>query len=109
MNGEDMEITTEHRDNGLLGVSIKGDMNIYHALDGKDALMKALGGAGEVEFDLTGVKEFDSSGLQLLLLAFRETARNGGKARLSDMSGPVESVIWLFNLHEHFGTTGHGA
>lgn len=104
-----MQITTEHREGQAALVAITGEMNIYHALDGKAALMKALGSVGDIDLDLSGVNEFDSAGLQLLILAFRETERRGSRMRLSAKSEQVGNVMGIFRLNEFFGATGHGA
>lgn len=98
-----MEITTIHNDENTASVAITGEMNIYHALDGKERLMKAIENAADIELDLTNVTEFDSSGLQLVLLARREAERNGNRLRITGKSGPVEDVLTLFRLGEFFG------
>lgn len=99
-----MEITANM--NGRTAeVGIKGEMNIYHAQNGKEELMRHIAEADAVELDLSGVTEFDSSGLQILLLAHREMDRNGKELRVKAKSGAVENVIGLFNLGELFERT----
>lgn len=100
-----MEITTIHNDTNATSVVVTGEMNIYHALDGKELLMKAIGDAADVELDLSNVTEFDSSGLQLVLLAYREAERNGNRLRIKGKNERVENVIALFRLGELFGCT----
>lgn len=83
---------------GSATVAIEGEMNIYRAIELKAGLMKAIDEAESVELDLSGVSEFDSSGLQLLLLAWKEAGRQNKKLTLSAASAPVDSVVELFNL-----------
>lgn len=83
-------------------VAVTGEMNIYNALELKSALMKSIDDSEAVDLDLSGVSEFDSAGLQILLLARRESERNGKTFNLASKSAPVESVIGLFNLGEFF-------
>jgi len=89
-----------------LAVLIEGEMNIYSALELKEGLMRALGDAGSVEADLTGVTEFDSAGLQLLLLASREAAKNGARFSVRAASEPVGAVVELFCLNGFLGLPG---
>jgi len=101
LNGADMEINIQKNDR-MAEVAITGEMNIYNALDLKAALLKTIDEAEAVDLDLSGVSEFDSSGLQLLLLALRQSERGGKQLRFTAKSAPVESVIGLFNLGELF-------
>lgn len=98
-----MEITSTVKDGNTSRVRIKGDLNIYNALAAKEQLAGALAGAENIELDLSNVTEFDSSGLQLLVLACKETERKGHRFVLTDRSEPVETVIRLFRLSEFFG------
>lgn len=96
-----MEIIIQKNGN-TAGVAVGGEMNIYNALELKAALMKSIDESETVELDLSGVSEFDSAGLQLLLLARKECERGGKRLRFTAKSAPVESVIGLFNLGELF-------
>lgn len=97
-----MEITSTIKGGNTAEVRIKGELNIYNALAAKELLAGALADAQNVELDLSGVTEFDSSGLQLLVLACKETERKGHRFALSDRSEPVETVIRLFRMTEFF-------
>lgn len=83
-------------------IRVDGEMNIYHANELKDGLMKAVDGQKRVVLDLSLVSEMDSSGLQVLLLAWREAERKGVPFRLSGTSGQVEEVLGLFDLKKLF-------
>lgn len=87
-------------------ISVEGEMNIYNANELKEALMKAVDGEGSVALDLSRVSEMDSSGLQIVLLAWRETDRKGVPFRLAGVSGPVEDVLSLFDLKRLFCENG---
>lgn len=92
-----MEIRTQNN-GGLAEVAITGEMNIYAALDIKSALMKSIEEAEGVCLDLSGVSEFDSAGVQLLLLGARESAQAGKKFAITAKSAEVDSVMRLLNL-----------
>ena len=92
-----MEIRVQEN-SGSATVAIEGEMNIYRAVELKARLMKAIDEAEAVDIDLSGVSEFDSAGLQLLLLAWKEAGRNNKKLSFSATSAPVDSVVALFNL-----------
>lgn len=96
-----MEINIQKNGN-TAEVAVTGEMNIYHALELKAGLLKSIDEAEAVDLDLSGVSEFDSAGLQLLLLALRQSERGRKQLRFTAKSAPVESVIGLFNLGELF-------
>ena len=97
MNGDNMEMKVQENI-GSAAVAIEGEMNIYRAVELKARLMKALDEADSIDLDLSGVSEFDSAGLQLLLLAWKEAGKNNKKLTFSATSAPVDTVVELFNL-----------
>ena len=92
-----MEIRIQ-KNGSTIEVAVTGEMNIYNALELKAALMKSVDEAEAVDLDLSGVSEFDSSGLQIVLLACREAEKNNRKLSVKASSAPVDSVIELFCL-----------
>jgi len=96
-----MEIRIQ-KNGSTIEVAVTGEMNIYNALELKAALMKSVDEAEAVDLDLSGVSEFDSAGLQLLMLARKECGRAGKQLRFTAKSAPVEAVTGLFNLGELF-------
>ena len=95
--------------NGLSLLHIEGDMTIYTAAGLKAELMPHLTQPQEREIDLSAVSEIDSAGLQLLMLAKREAARNlcpsgyASPLRLTRHSRAVLEVLDLCNLAGYFG------
>ncbi|MBE7415774.1 MAG: STAS domain-containing protein [Deltaproteobacteria bacterium] len=83
-------------------ISVEGEMNIYFANELKEGIMKAVEGKDSVCLDLSRVTEMDSSGLQVLLLAWREADRNGVPFRLTGASAQVDDVLRLFDLKRLF-------
>ena len=73
-------------------------MNIYEAQSLKDELLDIPAHADEIEVDLSQVTEIDSAGLQLLLLAQRETSKQGKALRITACSPAVQELIELYNL-----------
>ncbi|TWI54850.1 anti-anti-sigma factor [Pseudomonas duriflava] len=84
-------------------VALDGPLTIYTAADSKPKLLEPLQAGQEVEFDLAGVDEFDSAGLQLLILAKREAARLDCRLSLCNHSPAVVELLELSGLASFFG------
>ena len=97
-----MEIQAKMK-NGLCKVRIAGEMTIYDAAEMKPELMRQLARAAELDVDLSGVSEFDSAGLQLLILLKREAAQHGKVLRLRAHSPAVVEVLTLTRADTFFG------
>lgn len=83
-------------------LAIAGELTIYHAAEVHAALVPLYAEA-ELDIDLSGVSEFDTSGVQVLLLAKREMAQAGHALRLSGHSQAVLDVFALLELGGLFG------
>lgn len=82
---------------------LDGELTIYRAAELKDVLLAAVAANDTLEIDLSGVEEFDTAGVQLLLLAKREAGARGGSLRLSGHSAPVLDAFQRLDLAAHFG------
>ena len=82
---------------------IDGEFSIYRAAELKPVLMQAVDASPVLEIDLSGVAEFDTAGVQLLLLAKRVAAERGHELRLVRHSAVVVDVLQLLDLAAHFG------
>lgn len=82
---------------------LQGELNIYTAMETKERLLAALAAGDALDIDLSGVTEMDTSGVQLLILAKREAARQGKRLALSGHSPAAMDLIDLFNLGGWFG------
>lgn len=83
---------------------IEGEMTIYTAAELKERIVAALA-ADSVAIDLAQVGEIDSAGLQLLLLAQRETAAAGKSLALHNPSGAVLECLDLCALRAGFAAS----
>lgn len=97
-----MELSQERRENRLC-LQAAGEMTIYSAAELKPALLEALGQSDEIEIDLSGVSELDTSGVQLLMLVKREAVAAGKGLTLSGHSPAVLEVFELLGLGGWFG------
>ena len=89
----DFEITPS-----ATGLVVTGDLTVYSAGDVKAALLARAGSLPDpLELDLANVGEFDTAGLQLLLMLSREM---GGRLRVSGCSEVVRNALALCRL-EH--------
>jgi len=82
---------------------IEGELSIYRAAELKPVLLEAVQREPVVEVDLSQVSEFDSAGLQVLMLAKREAVAAGREFRLVRHSPPVVDALQLLDLAAHFG------
>lgn len=84
-------------------LEINGEMTVFTAARQKDELLSALARCETLELVLEGVDEFDSAGLQLLIMV-HETAQAQGKTlRLSAPAQAVQEVLMLCGLDALFG------
>ena len=79
------------------------DMTIYHALEMKETLLAALQDCGELELDLSGVGDIDTSGMQLLIMVKREATRQHKLLRLVAHSNAVRELMDFYNMAPFFG------
>jgi len=94
---------TSHDQAGRHSLSIAGDLNIYAAATAKQDLLQALEAVDQLEVDLSGIEDFNSSGVQLLLLLKREAARQRKQLEFVGHSSVVREVIDLLNLGAQLG------
>jgi len=86
---------------GTLRVS--GEMTIYHAEAMKAGVLGALMGEARVSaIDLSAVSEFDTSGLQVLLVARRLGEDRGTPLKLVNASSAVEETARLLGMGAGF-------
>lgn len=90
-------------DKGLRRLKIRGDMNIYSAIELKQQLLDHLGAASVIEINLSQVGEMDTAGFQVLYLAKREAVNNGKTLRLISHSPTVLEVMDRYNRLAYFG------
>ncbi|MCX8017380.1 MAG: STAS domain-containing protein [Rhodocyclaceae bacterium] len=97
------EFATQTTTDGALHLILDGPMTIYNAGEIKAQLLNALKSASIVELDLSHVSEMDTAGFQLLVMAKRESQREGKTLRIVAHSQPVRDVIDFYNMDAFFG------
>lgn len=97
-----MEISVQNS-NGRCAVTLGGELTIYAAGEMKNGLLGEFGDCAEVEINLSGVSEFDTAGLQVLMLAKREATAMNKSLRLVGHSRSVRELIELYSLAALFG------
>ena len=75
----------------------EGELTIQTAEGSKGILMSLLD-SGPTEIGLAEITEFDTAGLQLLLLTQAEAARRGGSVRFGVPSQAVTEVLAIARL-----------
>ncbi len=84
-------------------LNLEGELTIYTAAEQKEILADFLQNSGDLEISLSGITELDSAGLQLLILAKRESAQREQTLRFVMHSRVVLEVLELANLAATFG------
>lgn len=80
-------------------LSLGPELTIAFAAASHQQLAEALaGGTGALTLDLSGVTEFDSAGLQLLLATRRSLAASGRPLRIAAPSEVVRDALLVFGL-----------
>src|SRR2546423_8575569 len=98
-----MAIRIETGPEGRSRAVVDGSMTIYEAAIDKAALLDAVLNSNEMEIDLSSVRQMDTAGLQLLILAKREAINAGKLLRLSGQSAASRDVLDRYNLAGYFG------
>ena len=79
------------------GIRVTGDMTVYTASQIKQPLVDAVAdGAADIQLDLSGVSDFDTAGVQLLLMVHREALVRGRNLKFAAPSNIVREVLSLF-------------
>jgi anti-anti-sigma factor len=97
------EFATQATTDGAAHIILDGPMTIYTAGDIKAQLMNGLQAAPVVELDLSHVNEMDTAGFQLLVMAKRESLRQGHTLNIIAHSPAVREVIDFYNMDAYFG------
>jgi anti-anti-sigma factor len=97
------EFATQTTTDGAAHLILDGPMTIYNANEIKAQLMNGLQAAPIVELDLSHVNEMDTAGFQLLVMAKRESQRQGHTLRIVAHSPAVREVIDFYNMDAFFG------
>ena len=84
-------------------LNIAGELSIYRADELKRALIEPLAQDVQLVVNLAGVTEFDTCGLQLLMLAKRTAQAVGSELQLVGHSPAVLEVFELLNVAAFFG------
>lgn len=85
--------------------ALQGEYTIHTVGERADALAQGIA-RGAWRLDLSGVTNFDSAGLQLLLAARATLAERGQELELSGASQPVRAVLVSYALAPDLTSTG---
>jgi len=86
-----------------IDLAIQGELSIYRADELKHTLIDPLQNGIQMVVNLTGVTEFDTCGMQLLMLAKRTAKAVGAEFNLVGHSPAVLEVFELLNVAAFFG------
>jgi anti-sigma B factor antagonist len=80
-------------------VRLTGELTVHSAAEQKASLLAAIHAADGIELDLSEVAELDTAGLQVLLLAKRESEQLGKVLRLLAPAQAVSDVLAIAHLN----------
>ncbi len=89
-----------------LTIKLSGKLNTDAANSSKDEILSALDGAEKVLFDLSGLEYISSSGLRILVAAFKKVKAAGGTMTIKNVGEQVREVLemtgfaQIFNVEE---------
>ncbi|HLD68235.1 MAG TPA: STAS domain-containing protein [Pseudomonas sp.] len=83
--------------------SVQGEFNIYSAAQLKEDLLVLLANHPQLDIDLGAVQDFDSAGVQILLMLKREAQRQGKCLTFVGHGPSVREVLDLLNLVAELG------
>ncbi|EJN34237.1 anti-anti-sigma regulatory factor (antagonist of anti-sigma factor) [Pseudomonas sp. GM78] len=93
---------------GKHGLSLVGELNIYSAATLRQELLQALEPHSQLLIDLAGIEDFDTAGVQLLLVLEREAVRQEKVVNFVRHSAVVWEVLELLNLVAELGDSTSG-
>ena len=80
-------------------LALGSELTIVHAAAARDTLLQALAAHdGDLALDLSGVTDFDSAGVQLLLATRLALQAHGRALQLVDPSAAVRDALATFGL-----------
>lgn len=96
-------IQTHRKENGIDIVTITGRLVAADVPEARESLKKIVeNGTGKLVVDLSGVNFIDSSGLSVLISAFKQIRHRGGRMLISGISSNVQTLLELTRLNEIF-------
>jgi anti-anti-sigma factor len=99
-----LDVSIRPNGDGVITVSICGEIDPYSADAFADALLEAAtsADAAQIELDLAGVQFMDSSGLRALLVAGDDLTERGTRLSICMVSEPVRRLLEITDLADRF-------
>lgn len=82
---------------------VENEMTIYTAADNREKIIALLDKNTDCEIDLSDVSDFDTAGLQLLVMAKQESRKRGHEITIKGHTDAVIDVLDMCNLTAFFG------
>ncbi len=90
---------------GLCKLKFRGELSIYDAEAAMGELLPYFDDYKNFELDLSDISEFDSAGVQILLLGKKEASLANKPLVITKMSASVEELLELYRLRSLFQET----
>ena len=97
----DLKISFERLKKDLT-LKLSGKLNTDAADSSKDEILSALDGAEKIIFDLNGLEYISSSGLRILVAAFKKVKAQGGVMTLKNIGEQVREVLDMTGFAQIF-------
>ena len=85
-----------------LTIKLSGKLNTDAANSSKDEILSALDGTEKVLFDLDGLEYISSSGLRILVAAFKKVKAAGGTMTIKNVGEQVHEVLDMTGFAQIF-------
>lgn len=101
----DLKFSFERLEKSLT-ISLSGKLNTDSANQSRENILSALDGAEKIIFDLNGLEYISSSGLRILIAAFKQIKGQGGLMTIKHVGAQVCEVldmtgfIQIFNMED---------
>ncbi|WP_018416306.1 lipid asymmetry maintenance protein MlaB [Teredinibacter turnerae] len=97
-----MEAVTCTTKNNQQTVAFGQELTIFQVDDIHQAMLLGIDFEKDVYLDLSQIKEFDTTGVQLLIALNKSITSNGKKTYLPEASEDAQSCLELFNITDLF-------
>src|SRR4051812_25559907 len=80
---------------------VEGEVDVYTAPALREKLLPRCQGGGKVVVDLTGTSYIDSTGLTVLIGAWKSQRRTGGRLVVTGLNERLRRLFQITRLEEH--------
>lgn len=96
------KVKVTQKRNNTTEITISGELNIYSAMDVYQEHFQSITFKEQVIFKLSGITEIDTSGMQILLMLFKEVEKQNAQYLVQSTNDTISEYSNLFNIQHYF-------